>query len=357
MELVLPEKIKNYFYEKLLKTQFEKFIAINKEQINKKSFSPILINSPNSYLSRLLIEKILNNLFPDEKNICVNYEHKLNTIKNFSFNIKISKNHIEISPSEYGINDRSIVSEYINEISSMNNIVTGNKKNIVVWNVDKIGEIAFESLHNIIKNNEDTANFVCVSQSLNKIDRSIFSSVILLNIPSQDKSFYLDFFRDFKDDFNVNGDDFLVNIKTSCSNYNFNSFLKNIAIFYNFELSSFNLMENSFRKFIESFYEKITSKNRVSDTFIEEIRNSLYELYVYHFKFDEIVNLFLEFVIRDMNISEEKKNKMIELACYFSNTSNLGNKEIIHLEAFIYNFMNIYFHVEVPVKKTRKTKT
>lgn len=355
MELVLPEKVKEYFYDKLLKIQYEKFLAINKEQLSKKSFSPILINSSNSFLSRFLIEKIFNYMFPDEKNILSSYEHKLNTNKNFSFNVKISKNHIEISPSEYGINDRNIVNEYINEVSSMPNIVTGNKKNLIVWNIDKIGEIAFESLHNIIKNNEDTANFLCVSQSINKIDRSFFSSVTLLNIVNPDKNFYINFFNDFKDNFRVDINPYLKNIKTGCSNYNFNSFLKNIAIFYNFNLNSLDGLDNSFHKFIESLYQKITLKTKISDSFIEEIRNLLYDLYVYHFKFDEIINLFLEFVVNDNNISEEKKKKIIENACYFNNTSSKGNKEIIHLEAFIYNFMNIYAD-NVIIKKTRKIK-
>ena len=127
--------------------------------------------------------------------------------------------------------------------------------------------------------------------------------------------------------------------------------------FTNFELDSLDKLDNSFRKFIESLYLKITSKSKISDSFIEEIRDLLYDLYVYHFKFEEIVNLFLELVINDNNICEEKKKKILENACYFNRTSGKGNKEIIHLEAFIYNFMNIYFHTEEPViKKTRKIK-
>jgi len=347
MEFVLPNKITQYFYEKLLKTQFEKFIAINSGQLPRKSFYPVLINSSNSYLSRFLIEKIFHVLFPGEKNITSNYENKLTSNKNVTFNVKISKNHIEVSPGEYGINDRSIVGEYINDVSSMNNIVSGNKKNILVWNVDKIGGIAFESLHNIIKNNEDTANFICISQSLNKIDRAIFGSLILINIINPDYNFYVNFFRDFYEDFKINENDvsgYLSKIKLGCTEYNFNSFLKNIALFYNFQMDSFDGMENSFRKFIEILYSKITSKNRISDTFIEEIRNLLYDLYVYHFSYEDIVNIFMDFVCNDKNISEERKVKILDMACYFNNTSGKGNKQIIHLEAFIYNFMNIYYY-------------
>jgi len=359
MEHVLPQKIHDYIYEKLIKVQFDKFITINKTNLSKKSYDPVLINSQNTYLSRTLIEKIFQFLFPNEKNIIVIYEHKLNCNKT-TFNVKISKNHIEISPSEYGINDKSIVGEYLFEVSSNQNIITGNKKNIIVWNIDKIGGIAFESLHNIIKNNEDTANFICVSQSLNKIDSAIFSSLTLLNIENPDKKFYADFLEYFNEDFKVSEDItiFLKNIKLGCSEYNFNSFLKNIAIFYNFKLTSLDNLENSFRKFIESLYLKITNKNKISDTFIEEIRNLLYDLYVYHFSYQDIVTLFMDLVSNDKNISDEKKMKILEYACFFNTTSSKGNKEVIHLEGFIYNFMNIYHMVETveKVKRVRKTK-
>lgn len=359
MELVLPEEVKKYFFDKLLKIQLDKFISINKDQLNRKSFSPILINSPNSYLSRLLIEKIFQFLFSDEKHITSNIEQKLNSNKNITFNVKISKNHIEVSPSEYGLNDRSIISEYLNEVSSVNNIVTGNKKNIIIWNIDKIGGIAFESLHNIIKNNEDTTNFITVSQSLNKIDRAIFNSVILLNVENPDFTFYQDFlihFNFIKETDKV--EDFLKNIKLGCSEYNFNSFLKNIAIFYNFKLKSLDNLDNTFHKFIETLYTKITSKNRISDSFVEEIRNLLYDLYVYHFTFDQIISLFIQIISHDQNITEKKKIKILELACFFSMTSTRGNKQIIHLEAFIYNFINIYYYYDDidQVKKTRKIK-
>lgn len=364
MEIVLPKKIKDYFYDKLLKSQLEKFYAINRNSLTKKSFCPILINSQNSYLSRFLLEKILNSIFPDEKNITINYEHKLNANK-ISFNVKMSKNHIEVSPGEYGINDKCIVGEYINEVTSMNNIVTGNKKNIIIWNVDKLGGIAFEALHNIIKNNEDTANFICVSQTLNKIDRSIFGSVILLHIENPDRNFYVDFFREFRNDFKIEDqkiESFLENIKLGYSEYNFNSFLKNIAIFYNFNLGSIESLDNSFKKYIETLYQKVTTKSRISDSFMEEIRNLLYDLYVYHFTYEEIVNLFVVFMNKDPDIDDYKMMKILEVACLFNTTSGKGNKQIIHLEAFIYNFMNIYNSMgkndnKVKVRKTRKTKT
>ena len=348
METVIPENIKNYFFEKLIKSEYNKFIKLN-SNIKEKTFCPILINSQNSYLAKIFIEKIFTTIFPEDKNIKSNNEHRLNS--KLSFNIKLSKNQIEINPNEYGINDRYIIGEYVNDVSSMHNIATGNKKNIIIWNIDKIGDIAFQSLHNIIKMNEDSANFICISQSLNKIKKSIFSSVILFHIDNPSEQFYIDFFKDFNISNSVN----INQIKVGCTDYSFNSFLKNIAVYYNFSLSSFEPFENSFRKFIENIYEKITSKNRISDTFLEEIRNLLYDLYVYHFTYNEIINIFIDIISKDKLISEHKKEIILNYSCYFNNTSCYGNKEIIHLEAFIYNFMNIYH--EESIKQSRKIRS
>ena len=65
----------------------------------------------------------------------------------------------------------------------------------------------------------------------------------------------IDFFNTFEE-FNTNVDE-IEKIKIGCFDYSFNSFLKNIAVFYNFSLLSLDSFENSFRKFIESLYLKI----------------------------------------------------------------------------------------------------
>jgi hypothetical protein len=349
MEHVIPDKIKTYFYDTLIKTEFERFLKFN--NLETKSFSPIIINSQNSYLSQLYIDKLFSLLYPEDKNIKSNYEHKLNTKVNF--NVKLSKNCIEINPSEYGINDRYIISEYINEVSSMNNIATGYKKNIIIWNIDKLGDIAFQALFHLIKVNEDSANFICISQNPNKIPKSFFNIIIPFHIQNPSKQFYIDFFNTFEE-FHTNIDE-IEKIKTGCFDYSFNSFLKNIAVFYNFSLSSLDSFENSFRKFIESLYLKIISKTRIGDAFLEEIRNALYDLYVYHFTYNEVINVFIDIITNDKNISEQKKERILDYACYFNRTSFCGNKEVIHLEAFVYNLIHIY-HENTP-KVPRKIKT
>ena len=53
MEHVIPDKIKTYFYEMLIKEEFERFLKFN--SLETKSFGPIIINSQNSYLSNYIL--------------------------------------------------------------------------------------------------------------------------------------------------------------------------------------------------------------------------------------------------------------------------------------------------------------
>lgn len=338
MEITISETCKDYFYEKLLKNVFDRFIKMNPESTKTKNYSPILITCQNSYLSNLFIEKILNYIFPNEKLFTSNYEHKLLNNKNIAFNVKMSKNHIEVNPSEYGINDRNIVGEYIEEISNAPNIITGNKKNIIVWNIDKLGVIAFDSLHYVIKKNEDHANFICISSNSNKIDKSILSTLNEINISNPDKQFYSNFFETFYP--NIDRVNILNELKLGLNDYNFNSFLKYVGVMSNFKKEL--VYKNPLKNFIRNIYEKIILKNKISDAFIEELRTILYDLYVYHFTYDEVVYVFIDLIANDVTISDEKKRLILKKACLYGNTSNKGNKQVIHLEAFIYNFMNIY---------------
>jgi hypothetical protein len=342
MEVTISEQCKDFFYDKLLRNVFDKFVIMNQESTKTKNYSPILVTCQNSYLSNFFIEKIMNYIFPNEKSITSNYEHKLLNNKNVSFNVKMSKNHIEVNPSEYGINDRNIVGEYIEEISNAPNIITGNKKNIIVWNIDKLGVIAFDSLHYVVKKNEDHANFICISSNSNKIDKSILSTLNEINIINPNKNFYADFFTKFYP--NLEQNKILNELKLGMNDYSFNSFLKYIGVISNFnrELE----YKNPLKDFIRNIYNKITMKNKITDTFIEELRIILYDLYVYHFTYDEIVYVFMEFVANDSVISDDKKRLILKKACLFGTTSYKGNKQVIHLEAFIYNCMNIYHSAE-----------
>ena len=340
MEISIPHHIKEYLYESILKKHFNLFKKINPNSQDTKSYSPILITSSNSYLSKELVENILQYIFPSEKLLTSNYEHKLSSNKTILFNVKTSRNHIEINPSEYGISDRAIVGEYIAEASSMNNIITGNKKNIIVWNIDKLGTIAFEILQNVIRNNEDTANFICVCNNPNKMDKSILSILFPIDIENPKENFYKHFCDKFYPD--INYEVFMKQIKLGFSEYNFNSFLKQIGINANFGKSMD--YKNTLKNYVDKLYYKLTSKSKISDLYIEEIRSVLYDLYVYHFSYEDIVNIIINNIISDMRICKNKKIDILEKACEFNTTCNKGNKQVIHVEAFIYNFLHIFWN-------------
>ena len=87
MEITISDQCKDFFYNKLLCNVFDKFVTMNPDSTKTKYYSPILVTCQNSYLSNLFIEKVMNYIFPSEKTITSNYEHKLLNNKNISFNV------------------------------------------------------------------------------------------------------------------------------------------------------------------------------------------------------------------------------------------------------------------------------
>ena len=324
MEKLLSQNTKNKLNDYFIAEPIEQFKKMEKN----KSYSPILLVSPNSILSNQFINGVLNILNNSEEQIISNNEQKLASNKNLSFNVKISKSHIEVNPSECGINDKNIVSEYILDISGTRNIVTGEKKNIVIWNVDNLGKIAYESLINIIRNNQDTSNFICVCSNNKKIKKSIFNVITPIVIKPVDKNFIQYFEKD-------------GNFEIGINKINYSSFLKNVCIGELFEEPVDT--KNTLKKFIEKFYLFLTTKSKITDSNIEEIRAILYDLYVYHFSYEDVIECFLLFVFDDKKICESKKREILQKACQFSLTCQNGNKMVIHMEAFIFSFLQIFW--------------
>ena len=333
MEQLLPNNIKNYLKEHFLQNALEKFGKV----LENKSFKPILLVSSNSILSNYFIEEILKMMFPTDQIIMGNHEQKLSSNKNATFNVKISKNHIEVNPSECGINDKNIVSEYIVDVSSTKNIVSGNKKNIVIWNVDAMGTISFESLLNTIRINQETANFICICKNIKKIDKSVYGVMIPIIIEDMEMDFVRDFCEKFYGEEEIDVKQFIIGL----NNVDYLSFIKNVSFgeLFNEKLQSTNILKS----YIEKIYNLLTIKSKISDSYIEEIRALLYDLYVYQYNYDEIVEIFLFFVSNDSKINEKKKRLILDKACQFSLTSNSGNKQVLHLEAFIFAFLNIFW--------------
>ena len=60
MEITISDQCKDFFYNRLLRNVFDKFVIMNPDSTKTKYYSPILVTCQNSYLSNLFIEKIMN---------------------------------------------------------------------------------------------------------------------------------------------------------------------------------------------------------------------------------------------------------------------------------------------------------
>lgn len=365
MEDFLTPEMNKFIYNYFVKNNINKFKSIN---TNLPDYNPSLIINDNSFLCHFLVNELLKEINNVDKIISQVYEKKICKSKKDSFYIKMSKNHIELSPGDNGIYDKNIINEFLYESASVQNVINRSKKNFVIWNVQDIGNTGQESLKNIIKNCNKSASFICTSNNELNVSPSLRSSFNIYKINDFNEKFIKEFIQEFQADFFITNNlkDFTNKMIDSCKYnytfYNFNLFLKNLSIwliqkkvlFENINTSKplllfgcdhkqdVQMIENNLKSHVKNFYDKL-KKIKINNENIDYIRKNLYEYYVYHFSFKEIMQMFLEFISSDNEISETKKQNMFEWGSYFDIMSIKGNKMEIHLEAFIFKFLEIFW--------------
>ena len=363
MEDFLTNEMKDFIFDYFIKKNINKFTEIN---TNLPNYSPSLIINDNSFFCHFMVNELLKKINNTDKIISQVHEKKICKSKKDSFNIKMSKHHIELSPGDNGIYDKNIINEFLYESASVPNVINGCKKNIVIWNIQDIGTTGQESLKSIIKTCHKTANFICTCKNELNISESLRCSFNTYKINDFNEIFIRLFIDKFKNDFYITNNlkDFTEKMIESCkynySFYNFNLFLKNLSIWLMQKKTLFDnintnkplllfgcdhkqnveMIENNLKDHIRKFYDKI-KKLKINNENIDYIRKNLYEYYVYHFSFNEIMQMFLEFISSDNDISEIKKQSIFQWGSHFDIMSIKGNKMEIHLEAFIFKFLEI----------------
>ena len=331
----LESLLKKYYVKK--KIPLIKYFA--NENLNFKH--PILIECKSTLIQNYFIKFILNDFFDLEDNFdCKINEHYL--LNKSTFNTKTTKIHIELSPGSYGINDKNIINEYLYDISSEKNIYTNNWKNFVIWNIDDISIIGQESLKNIFDLNTN-ANYICTCSDINNITDSLLSLFSKFYIPIPDRSFFKKIYNLFYSDFNeIKYYSFLEQSKLYFDNYDLSLFIHYLNFDTKFDFIDNSFYEIKFHTHLKKFYTQLKLIKKFNETNIKFIRNNLYEYYVNHIKPKYFFRSFLYLVIQDDTISDDLKERISETVINYNFNAINGNKEVIHYEAFIINFMYNY---------------
>jgi len=262
------------------------------------------------------------------KNI-LNFDIKVTTqflkINDIDVEYQYNKHYFIINPSNYGTNDKVIISKLIYEIASTIDISNFQKKIIIIKKVEKITREAINALRVVLEKTKKTCIFILLSNNLSKTFGPITSRCTLFKLGHYNKQNIITVL------------DYII------KNENIKIIRKNLNQFYetanNLNDSILSLENykhtNKFIKFktpanilIDLIEKAIDIKNilllREQITIFINNNFDLTEIYL------DIISHYSNKMYPHINIFE-----LVSYAAKYQENSIKGNREFFHLEAFI----------------------
>lgn len=258
-------------------------------------------------------------------------------------------NFLEISPSDYKLQDRVVITEFIKEIASTRSVKSFFKKEdtprykIVVMNsIELMTESAMAALRRTVEQHANNIRIIMITNDISKIIKPIRSRAYCIFVPSPSDIEISELLKKIEEENNLN-----------CNTKELNKIIEfgegNLhKIFYNFELYlNINNSENKRIKAplidIRMDYEKDLDeicikvlKTSTAQTILA-CRKLFYYLLSNQVNSKTILNRMLE---NFLNIGKEKE--VLNLFSKYKKRLDDTNKEIIHLEAFILGIMCLF---------------
>jgi replication factor C subunit 3/5 len=327
-----PKNFNEFISNDNLKKTFIKFCSI-------QNFPNILLTGNPHSGKKTLMEifiKNFNNL--EDKIITKKVDMNLSSNKNVIFSFDSSPYYMKINPSDYGIYDKNIISEFISDFSSTPNVLSDLKKIIIIDKIDKLSVYAQECLRSIIDKNNQVTKFILIGNNYSGITESLKSRALHFKINTISSNELDSLIKKIEINENIK---LLHKQKIINEIFNFDNFL-NIKTFIH--LIQMNCIYQNYELKIKKRLNELIDiiiEDEVNDLFIDKMREILYEYYVNHFPSKHYVNYIINQIINKNDLNENDKLEIIKYGLDTLLLLKKGNKEMIHMEIFIYKIKNL----------------
>jgi replication factor C subunit 3/5 len=300
-----------------------------KEIANHNDISHMIISG-----SKCSGKKTLANLFIDYKyrNNKVIRKTKIITLScknNVKKEIKIiySNYHIQIDPSLYGVYDRIVIKDYINDIVK-NNLISGNYITFIIENADKLSIDAQESLRRSLEKNIETCRFIFLVDQSSTMIEPLNSRCAKFRLSAPNEIEIKNIMKYICQKENIPYDENMCNKIIKHTDYNIKESINNLQLFH---------VNGVLNNYIDDYLIQIV--NIINKGFkpddIRKLRILIHDLIVHCTDPLYIVKYIFNNIILNIKPSNELYEKLLEglIKC----TENLKdcNKIIYHIEAFI----------------------
>lgn len=251
----------------------------------------------------------------------------------------ISSNyHIEINPSDAGNNDCFVVQEVIKEMASVRTLNSTNSipfKVIILTGIEQLTSTAQAALRRTMEKYTGSCRLIFITETLSQVIEPVQSRCLPIRVGSPTPAEIKTVLEEIIKKEAVYIDDSTVDEIVKNSNRNLRRAIISLEVNGLHNKGSFIPdWELYIRKIASSILREQTPKQLL------EIRKSLYDLLVNCIPPHIIINVLVSELSKSLD--DIVKGELYKTASLYENRLRQGGKEIIHLEAFISQFMCDY---------------
>ena len=273
----------------------------------------------------------------------LNVKYTINGYGSNNIEVEISQSlyHIEIIPTNTGL-DKYLVQEVIKKYAQKNMLSFNSKipfKIIWIKNIDNLSYYGQTALRCIMEKYCKICKFILSGRQITKIIDPLISRCLILRMALPNNTDIMKMLMNIS----VNENKFLSmdeysDIVLNCSN--------NIKVaITKLELKYHGIDNNeSWKdkiKIIIKLMQKILVKD-IKQSTINEIRDILYKIFITNINGTQIIKELLYQILtnlKDYSLSHE----IIDICIHYENSLANGKRSIIHLEAFIFNIIDLLY--------------
>ncbi|XP_010554961.1 PREDICTED: replication factor C subunit 3 [Tarenaya hassleriana] len=255
-----------------------------------------------------------------------------------------STNHVELTPSDVGFQDRYIVQEIIKEMAKNRPIDTKGKKGykvLVLNEVDKLSREAQHSLRRTMEKYSSSCRLILCCNSSSKVTEAIRSRClnVRINAPSQEQIVKVLEFIAKKEGLQM-PQGFAARIAEKSNR----SLRRAILAFETCRVQKYPFTGNQeippmdWEEYVAEIATDMMKEQSPKRLF--QVRGKVYELLVNCIPPDVILKRLLHELLKKLD--SELKLEVCHWAAYYEHRMRLGQKAIFHIEAFVAKFMSIY---------------
>uniref|UniRef100_A0A0N5AW48 AAA domain-containing protein n=1 Tax=Syphacia muris TaxID=451379 RepID=A0A0N5AW48_9BILA len=321
--------------------RYNQNIGINLTNIVKVGdFPHVLIYGPNGAGKKTLITCILRELYGTGSENIKRGTQYFQTISGRRLELQTftSNYHIQLKPSEVGVQDRLVVQEVIKDMAQTKQINPQAQKHfkvVVLMEVDALTRDAQDALRRTMEKYAATCRLILCCESLNKVSEPLRSRCTLVRIPAPSDEEVLELQLHSN---NVSLNEEIVGgiVKKVKGNMRLGLLLAQAAANYRKDQKIFDL---DWEVYIRET-AKLILRDQTSECLLK-VRERIYECLAHCIPADTI---FVKLVRELLPYCDGQiKAEVVAAAAKFEHRLGLGSKAIFHIEAFIATFMAVYY--------------